>query len=255
MLHSALRGALAGAFLAGSSLTAQASLLIVISDLTGVVTTNRCDTATAQSATNCVGYAPYAVGTNTVLFSGSVGDFTFSNSIFSTNAPGTGGPLGSAFASTTNLNIFSLTAAQTLKIDFTGFGFTQPAGSSKTITGTSSQNGYASSGASTQSYGFYIDGANSGAQTQGVTCGPTPLLIAAGGCTTSGVVNGIGAVFSLSDVATYFVAQANGDFQASSTVTATAATASVPEPGSLALVGIAAAAFAVVRRRTRHLQG
>lgn len=251
MRRSFIRFALSAAAMAASVSSAHASVMIVISDLTGIVTTNSCDTSTAQSAVNCVGYSPYVVGANTVLFSGSVGDFSFASSIFSTNAPGTSGPFGSAFASTTNLNISSSAAAQTLKIDFTAFGFTQPTGPVKTLTGTSSQNGYTSGGASTQSYGFYIDGTNSGAESTGFTCGPVALLNVAGGCSASGIETGIGAVFSLSNVATFFVALANDNFQSSSTVTATAASATVPEPSSFAMFSLALAVFGATARRRR----
>lgn len=249
MRSSFIRLALAIGAAAGLSSTAHASLLINISDLTGTVTVNSCDTALAQSATNCVGYVGYALGANSVQFSGTVGDFIFASTTFSSNAPGTSGPFGSAFGTSTNLFISSAAAAQTLKIDFTAFGFTRPAGAIKHLTGTSSQNGDASGGA-TQSYGFYIDGTNSGQQNTGVTCGPVPLVSAGGGCSAAADITTVGAIFSLSDVATYFVAVSGGNFQTSSTVTATTV-ATVPEPPSVALVSLALLGAGIFSRRRK----
>jgi hypothetical protein len=71
-------------------------------------------------------------------------------------------------------------------------------------------------------------------------------LLANGGCAASTVVSGIGSPFSLSDVATFVVATAGGAFQGSSTVTVT-----VPEPTSIALVGLALLGVGVISRRRK----
>jgi hypothetical protein len=245
MRKSLIRAALAAAVFAGFSGTAHARLKIVISDTTGTVVTSVCDTGAAVSLTNCdAGYT--IITSNKVLFSGTVGDFSFDSSVFSSNAPGLPGPGGNANGSTTNLNILSNAANQTLKIDFTSFDFTLPSGAIKSLSGTSSQNGYNSGGVSTQQYGFFIDGTNGGAETTGLTCAASPLVTSNGGCSVSTLVSGIGSTFSLSDVATFVVAAAGDTFQGSSTVSVT-----VPEPTSLTLVGLALLGGGVISRRRK----
>ena len=256
MRSSFIRTALAAAALVGVGSAAQAGLLVTLRDNTGVVITSTCDTTAAVSGTNCsTGWTINSLDKAT--FIGMVGNFSFADTVFQSNAPGSAGPLGT-FGSTTNLNIFTNAANQQLTVDMIATGFTLPTGPIKNLSGTSSQSDYTNPVAgANQSYNWSIlnDNLSSNFITPGVTlgsagCGPVPLLVTAGGCAASTMVSGIGANFSLRNFATYNVVAANDTWQGSSTVRVMM----VPEPASTALVGAALVALAVVSRRRKSLQ-
>jgi hypothetical protein len=250
--------ALAVAAIAGFSTTAHARLLITIGDGTSTLLT--CDSGLNQVGSNCLGFDAYALGANNLNFANvnpyTVGNFTFNQSTFTaSNTPGTANNTNIA----TNNQIFQANVANSqLVITTTSFGYTLPVGQLKTLQFSSSQNNYTSNGAtslldgSTQSYGFYVDGTNSGGTGTGLTCAASSLLISNGGCSAFGVFDaGLPGTqpFSITSVQTFNVVTAGIEIQDSTTGRVRA---TVPEPTSIALVGLALLGAGFASRRVKR---
>lgn len=200
---------------------------------------NQCDSSLAQTATNCVGYAPYLIGGPLVLFSGSVGSYSFGNMLISSAAP---------FGTSMQLTALSVTntgtVPSTLTIEASGFGFLATSGSIS-YTGVTTVGSSSGLSSNLVNEAFYLDPTNSGLQANGVYCS----FAAPGSCSASGTVATTSPFYSLSFVDPFTL-------DPGQTVDLSVnLTAQVPEPNGalLALTGLLLMAGCGLTRAIRSL--
>ncbi|CAD5375198.1 exported hypothetical protein [Rubrivivax sp. A210] len=255
--------AIAAAATIGAVSSAQAYVILTISDVTGGVVTKTCDTSVGGCSAE---FGVFAIGANALTFNGIVGDFqvqqtsgiTISNANF-------------ALAQANN-NLVNRTdgaaGLQGLVIEFTAMDVMAPPDVLKTLSGSGSMSGApfgTITASDTVQTRVAVNSANLNSFFPPFALGGSSGTVTAMGCTfviatnascaaTSTGTTGVGAtsvVWSDPAVPFSFQTQQRFDINASAFVgtTATAVVGRLPEPASTALVGIALFGLAATARR------
>ena len=247
--------AMAAVAVVGVSTSAQAYVFMRLADLNPVDATIQtqvvCRTDMAQNNAaggNCSttdGFAGYSLGTNTILFLGSVGNWNVSTTSGVANVPGT--PIAATLDSSSTSVVNKSVAFDSFYIDFRGFDFLFPAGEDKTLFGTASHSTstvVAGAPATVNTF-FYADPMNGGGTTVADSCS---MVLSTNASCNSGapiVWSDVGlGTFSLRSQQFFNV---NGGQVINSTATVTVG--AIPEPMTLSLVGAALLGAGLVSRR------
>ena len=261
MFKSVKKVALAAATLVGMAGGAQAGVLLQIADLNpgtfAVQSIKSCDTRLAQgvgAGTNCAvadGWLNYSLGGTTLIFTGSVGNFSVSTTSGTSNIPGT--PTFS-FLDTSSTSVKNTSADGTgtdlMYINFVGFNFFFPDGGTKTMFGTASHSGTVNgSNPAAQSVDtfFYADPTNAGLGAGAAVDSCLMALTTNGSCNTGDPViwNDVpGTSFSLRSQQFF---RLNGQTQTNATTSLIVRPN--PEPMTLALVSAALLGAGLASRR------
>lgn len=254
--------AFATAALVGAVSSAQAYVILKLTDATGVVTSKSCDTSVGGCSAEFGAFAPNA---NAITFNGTVGDFSVSQTSGITFSNAT-----LALAQANNNLVFRTDGGlglQGLIIEFTAMDVMAPPDVLKVLSGSGSMSGAPIGAGATDTVvtrvavnsanlnSFFPPFANAGTFGTVTAMGCSFAIAPSAGCdaTDTGLTNVGNKSVVWTDPAVPFSFQTLQRFDINATAfvgtTATALITRVPEPASTALVGIALFGLAATARR------
>lgn len=228
--------AIAGAVVAlGASSAGAAVLTMSLTDVTGS-TSVFCDNGIG----GCAGGFSGLMNGPLLSYSGAVGSWNTALTATTTNSPGT--PTLATLDLTQLVLTNQTNAARTFEILVTGFGYTTPPGDPLDFFGSASTSSQGVTGL-VDSFS-YFDPTNSGALANQIACSFVPGTNNSCAQNAFSVNNGGGA-YSLSHMLRITL---NGG--QSINLTGNASVRNVPEPGTVALLGLSIFGLAALRRRS-----
>jgi hypothetical protein len=223
-----------------------------------------CDNSLAFTATNCgAGFVTVAGPvplSNDIVFTGSINGVSFGGGVVNGvqlvgNQPG-GVPLGEALSTDTKTTVLNLSgSAKTITVSFADNSYTIPVGDPLSFNAAQSLDVIASLVNVTQTFTGYATGTNSlvpatgtASLTPNVTGSPAPPTNTNSSTGPSVIFANPAGIFALSGVESFTLGN-NGEVNAQGSITAVN---SVPEPGSMLLLGTG---LMVLGRKARRRLG